>query len=130
MSRKPETSLQRRIRAALEDEVGGFWRKLHVSDFMGSGLPDLIGCVRGLSFWLEVKREGEEPSKIQLYIIARINRDGGGFAAVVSSPDQAIDLVKARLRARGESPRKTQGPEGVTGLLRNTKRNHRETTTR
>jgi hypothetical protein len=98
LARKPESRRQRRIRAALLREVGGYWRKIHVSDFMGAGFPDLLGFVRGYAFAFEVKEPGEEPSAIQRLTIKEMRRKGGACAAVVVEPEEAVALVRARLR--------------------------------
>ena len=67
--KQPESRLQSKIRKALEDKVGGFWFKMHGSLFQMVGLPDLIGCVEGLFFGLEVKTDKGRPSKTQLVVL-------------------------------------------------------------
>ena len=103
MARKPETRLQTRIRKSLTREVGGVWVKLHVSDFMGAGLPDLLGVVEGMAFLLEVKPPGEEPSRIQVLTMKKYRRIGKACSRVVESPDEAVATVRAWLNrnARG-----------------------------
>lgn len=93
---KPESRLQRKIRADLEESVGGYWRKIHGGPFQVGGLPDILGCVQGLFFGFEVKRPGEALSELQFYEINEIQRQGG-TAARVESSEQAIALVRAAL---------------------------------
>ncbi len=93
MTAKPETRLQRRIRRALEKEVGGWWAKIYTGPFQEAGIPDLLGCVAGMFFALEVKMPGEEPSAIQVKTMRDIRKDGGAIARVVTSPEQAVRVV-------------------------------------
>lgn len=97
MSKKPESRLQLKIRHELEREVGGFWFKVHGSEYQDAGLPDLIGCRGGLFFGFEVKTDSGEPSRIQLETIKKIKMNGGGVASVVTTPEEAIFLVRQAL---------------------------------
>lgn len=99
MTKKPESRLQLKIRKALEAEVGGWWVKIHGGPFQAAGIPDLVGCVKGLFFALEVKRPGEgKISPIQKVTIKKIIRKGQGVACVVESPEEAIEVVRSTLR--------------------------------
>ncbi len=91
--RQPEARLQRRIREALEKQVGGWWFKVHGGPFQQAGIPDLVGCVDGYFFAFEVKTDKGKPSPIQLHTIARIRTRGGACAHVVTTPQEAIDFV-------------------------------------
>ena len=97
--KKPETNLQQKIVRALEREVGGHWMKIHGSQFQTKGIPDLLGCVAGLFFALEVKCDSSKygASDYQLYSIKQIH-DSGGMAAVVESPGEAVELVKRHIK--------------------------------
>lgn len=59
-----------------------------------SGLPDLIGCVEGWFFGFEVKMPGKESntSKRQEFVHGLI-RKAGGFVAVISSKEEALDAL-------------------------------------
>jgi hypothetical protein len=64
-------------------------------NYQGS-IPDLLcclGCIRGI----ELKQEGEKPSKAQEYQIARINK-AGGIAFVAESLDDVKQVLSATLR--------------------------------
>lgn len=102
--KKPETSLQQKIVRALEREVGGHWMKIHGSQFQTKGIPDLLGCVAGLFFALEVKCDSSKygASDYQLYNIKQIH-DSGGMAAVVESSEEAVELVKRHIKERALS---------------------------
>ena len=102
--KKPETTLQRKIVEALWHEVGGYWMKIHGSQFQTKGIPDLLGCVAGLFFALEVKCDSSQygASDYQLYNIRQIH-ESGGMAAVVESPEEAVALVKKHIKERALS---------------------------
>lgn len=102
--KKPETTLQRKIVEALSREVGGHWMKIHGSQFQTKGIPDLLGCVAGLFFALEVKCDSSQygASDYQLYNIKQIH-ESGGMAAVVESPEEAVALVKKHIKERALS---------------------------
>lgn len=63
-----------------------------------TGFPDVLACVRGLFVALEVKLPGKEQrgSKERLEAQALCRRDildHDGFAAVVTSVDEALEVV-------------------------------------
>lgn len=96
MAKKPETRLQQRIQTALNREVGGWWTKIHGGPFQAAGIPDLIGCVEGLFFALEVKLpRGGVVSEIQEVTMRKIRKKGKGIACVVTSPEEALDVVRS-----------------------------------
>lgn len=90
---QPESRLQRRIQDALKQHYGTkiFIFKVWGSEHMMAGLPDLIGCVHGRFFGLEVKtlESRANVSKRQAYVHGLIQR-AGGFAEVVCSPAESI----------------------------------------
>lgn len=109
MAKKKESGLQRRIRAALEKEVGGFWFKVHGGPFQVAGIPDLLGCVDGYYVSVEVKVPGSgKTSDIQDATIDKI-KAAGGIALVATSPSEAVFLVWASLRAAGWVPTRRSG---------------------
>ena len=72
--------------------------KIHGGPFQSAGIPDLVGCVRGLFFALEVKLPGTgKISPIQKVTIKKIKEKGEGVACVVESPEEAIDVVRSAL---------------------------------
>lgn len=103
MSRKPETRRQQKVQEALKLAFPGCWLfKVHGDEFMRSGLPDIVGCVQGLFFGLEIKNPGEEPSELQRHELTQIKK-AGGISAVVFEPEDAVELVRAavaRAKAR------------------------------
>lgn len=98
MSTQPESRLQRKIQNAIKAE-GHFVFKVHGSEFMMAGLPDLIVCAQGLFIGLEVKLPAtrSNTSARQDYVHGLIN-EAGGKATVVCSPEEAIEAINDTLR--------------------------------
>jgi|SRR5215831_30123 len=97
MARQPEARLVAHVLLRLTENVGGYFVKIHGSPYQRAGLPDILGCVEGLFFGLEVKLPGEKPTPLQEYEMKAIRTLGKGHAAVVTSPEQAVSLVKHAL---------------------------------
>lgn len=57
-----------------------------------SGVPDIVGCIKGRFFSIEVKREGKEPTPIQVNRIAEITMAGG--VAFAGTADKVIPDIK------------------------------------
>lgn len=95
MATQPETRLQRRIQKALRAKFpNSWWFKVWGGPFQSAGIPDLVGCVEGLFVALEVKmpKKRSNTSAIQEETINDIS-NAGGIAGVVTSPQEAIDLI-------------------------------------
>lgn len=96
MAAKTETRVVNRIRTALLEAVGGKWFKVHGGPFQEAGLPDLIGCVDGIFFGLEVKVPNDPksaPTELQLAQLEEY-RSEGGIACVIDSPEQAVAIAR------------------------------------
>lgn len=66
----------------------GWWpAKMHGNAFMLAGLPDVLVIKDGRAAWMEVKRPGEEPSKIQLHRMRELAGHGCPVAVVFSAAD-------------------------------------------
>ena len=105
MSSKPETRRQRKIQKLLRQRYPGIWLfKTHGSEYQPAGLPDLIGCLHGRFFGLEVKEPDEPPSAIQEEEIADIIA-AGGIAGVIETFEEAVALLEPPLK-RLPPPRK------------------------
>lgn len=101
MTKKAETSLQRRIQAAIKRAYPGcFGHKVHGGPFQRAGIPDLLYCIRGLYFALEVKVPGKgKLSQIQIDTLDLIQQ-AGGVAAEVTSPQEALSVIAEGLRLK------------------------------
>jgi len=95
-----ETSLTNKIRKKLNKEVGGFWIKIHGGPQQRRGLPDLHGTVEGLSFWIEIKVPGKNPTELQNETMKKIRDEGGGVSFWTTSEEYAVMMVKKYLKRR------------------------------
>ena len=104
-----ESRLSKRIADVLREAYGFdlFIFKVWGSDHMMAGLPDLVGCVQGLFFGLEVKHPEtrENVSPRQEFVHTQI-RNAGGICAVVTTPSEALEVLDDALKARDMRPHK------------------------
>lgn len=119
MAKKKETLLQQRIRKRLEREFPrSRWFKHHGGPFSEAGIPDLVGCVEGLFFALEVKNPNDgEASEIQLEVIDEYH-DAGGIAGVIRTEGEAVSLVHAALAYTGKRRRGRVLGRWIRAILR------------
>jgi len=61
-----------------------YFMKTHGDKFSRAGVPDIVGCLGGRYFGLEVKRPGGVTTKLQDHELGKI-KAAGGVAAVVFS---------------------------------------------
>lgn len=92
-----ESRLSSKIQSALKAE-GWFCFKVHGSQYMMAGLPDIIVCAEGLFIGLETKlpETRNNTSLRQDYVHGKI-RGAGGTAEVVCSAEEAVAVVRRRL---------------------------------
>ena len=95
-----EARLSRSVQDALRQH-GAFVFKVHGSEYMIAGLPDLIVCYQGQFFGLELKLPGNKTSPRQEYIGEKIQLAGGQWA-IVHSVAEALSIV--RLDSPAERP--------------------------
>jgi len=74
---------------------GGWWVKIHGSAFQSAGIPDIIGCYRGILVALEVKTPdtAKNVSERQRHVMSRI-RQAGGVPRVVTSAKAALEVIR------------------------------------
>lgn len=118
MAKQPESRLQKKVQDVLKKEFGGFWSKYHGGPFSLAGMPDLLGCVDGWFFALEIKlpKKSSKPSAIQEATIKRIV-ESGGVACVVRSPEEAVSIVRQCLKLHPQVLRELLRYEPDTGKL-------------
>jgi Holliday junction resolvase len=105
MARQRESKLSGRILTALRAN-GVFCFKVHGSEHMMAGLPDIVACVEGQFLGLEIKLPGEEKatSPRQDWVHGLI-RQAQGRVEVVTSVQEALALVQ-RMRAETKTKRR------------------------
>lgn len=97
---KPESKLQREIKEFLQKTFGGIWHKIHGDMFQDAGIGDLVGCVQGHYFNLEVKMPNNKKRKQnQTEEINRVN-ENGGCGSYVTSVEEAYEVVRGYLKSK------------------------------
>lgn len=93
MATRKEATLRTNIVRKLS-AYSGFWFVTHGDNLGTGGLPDIVGCYNGRFVGLEVKLPGKEHTltERQSRILAKITK-AGGIGAMVTTVDQAMDLV-------------------------------------
>lgn len=88
-----ESKLSRNIQAELR--LHGAWCiKIHGSEFMPAGTPDIVGCYKGKFFAFETKlpEKRSNTSVVQERMMMKI-RNAGGHAQVVCTIREALDAM-------------------------------------
>lgn len=67
-----------------------------VSDKYIKGIPDIIGCVAGKFFAMELKTEKGKPSDLQVYNINKITK-AGGTVCIVRTVEESLMTIKSTL---------------------------------
>ena len=67
-----------------------------ISDRYNKGIPDIVGCINGMFFGLELKRGTGRPSKLQLYTIDKIKKAGGGVC-IARTMEDCLLIIKSSL---------------------------------
>ena len=80
---------------------GWFCFKVHGSEYMMAGLPDIICCAEGLFIGLETKHpESRDDTSVRQDYVHSLIREAGGTAQVVTSPREAVQIVNQAIRER------------------------------
>lgn len=102
---QPESRLSRKIVTRIQAEYGeDVWvRKIHGGQFQ-AGVPDILGCLRGTFFAIEVKMPGRENrvTDQQRHNLDKIET-AGGYQTVCSSWEDALDFMKHIAREEGHN---------------------------
>lgn len=94
MTTQPETHIQRAIQKEMKKR-GAFVFKVHGSETMMAGLPDLISCYRGYFLGIEVKTETGKVSPRQRFVMRNIMGAQGVVivARNVADVSNALDRI-------------------------------------
>lgn len=79
----------------LKQSYGAFPIKIHGGPYQQAGIPDILVCINGNFLGLEVKVPARKNNvtKLQEKTLQDI-RDAGGVAAVVTSVEEAIEVIE------------------------------------
>ena len=72
--------------------LGFFCCKFHGNAYSMAGVPDVLAIKNGRAFWLEVKRPGEGPTKVQTLRMREL-ASAGCPVAVVHSAEEARQFL-------------------------------------
>ena len=67
------------------DSIGAWYFKPYMAGFGKAGVPDLIACIHGRFWGIEVKRPGKAPTPIQTRRMEEIELAGGYAVAGTSA---------------------------------------------
>lgn len=94
-----ETRLVTKIIKGLQTEYGSNMClfKIHGGPHQKQGIPDIVGCLNGDFFGIEVKNPGREDkaTPLQLNALRKI-RMAGGIAGIATSLDEALEILSER----------------------------------
>lgn len=77
------------------DEIGAWYFRPYMAGYGKSGVADIIACIEGVFWSIEVKREGKEPTLRQLQRMDEIEKAGGFVCA--GTAERVIAYIKAAL---------------------------------
>ena len=101
MSRS-DAPLEKEIQAAilkyLKGRPGGFSVKLAAGPYTLPGLPDILHVEGGVPYFIEVKRPGGKPTKLQAAVMDKLSA-AGAVVAVATAVEEVKTLVKGRQKA-------------------------------
>lgn len=85
---KPETAVKQWVRTQLQAHLPNVYVAfIHQSMYSSKGIPDIIGCYRGVFFAIEVKTETGKTTKLQDIELAKI-ADADGISEVIYGKDK------------------------------------------
>lgn len=93
----PEGKVKEKVKRVL-DSLGAYYFMPATGGYGRSGIPDFVGCLKGVFFAVECKANGGRPTALQLREISRIN-DAGGFAVVVD--ENTVPVLESQLKLLG-----------------------------
>lgn len=89
---QPEARLSRAIMNKLR-KYNAWCFKVHGSEYQPAGIPDILGCYRGVMFGVESKMPGNKPSKIQEFRMAQMAQ-AGAVVVVAYSVEDAMEVIR------------------------------------
>jgi hypothetical protein len=93
----PEAKVKKSIKEFLDSLGFDCWYFMtHMSGFGRKGIPDIIGCYRGLYFGIEVKSEVGVCSPWQTNELRKI-RQAGGIGIVAKSVQDVKDAILPKI---------------------------------
>lgn len=88
---------------AAAKEMGWFAIKMHGSAYQMTGLPDVLAVKYGRAAWMEFKRPGESPTKIQEHRLRQLSDAGCRTAVCFSAADVRVFLKECEQQWKNPS---------------------------
>jgi hypothetical protein len=99
MAQTPEAKVKAKCRKLL-DTFGAYYFFPATGGFGRSGVPDIVGCYRGLMFGIECKAGKNKPTALQLRELAAINEAGGCTLVVNEDNVDAVAQMLENIRGK------------------------------
>lgn len=93
---KREKDFQTKLISVLHKLFGDDIWFTKISDRYMKGVPDIIGCIDGKFFALELKRDKGTPSMLQEYNVDKIKK-AGGKVCIVKTVVESLEIIKSSL---------------------------------
>lgn len=77
---------------AVAKSLGFFALKIHGNQYQMAGIPDVLCLKGGRAFWIEFKRPGEKPTKLQMHRMKQLEEAGCPTAVARSAADVRVFL--------------------------------------
>jgi hypothetical protein len=97
-----ESTIVSKIKKAISKKwPNAFYFKVHGGMYQSAGIPDLVGCIDGMFFAIEVKRPSTKTNvtPLQQACIEQIIK-AGGIAFVSWSETDAVQMLDLKLQGR------------------------------
>ena len=90
-----ETAFKNKVEKALDDHHAWYIKYWAGSKFTKEGIPDILACVNGKFYGIELKGDGGRPKLLQLVTLRKIREaDGIGILLYPNDADQFIALME------------------------------------
>lgn len=106
MAMTPEKKVKVKVMSQLK-ELGAYSFYPVTGGYGSSGIPDIVGCYKGLFFGIECKANGNKPTALQEMHLENIV-SAGGIALVIDETNVAglSDMLKSKLHSSENHPSK------------------------
>ena len=101
MAQTPEVKVKNKVVAQLK-ALGAYYFYPVTGGWGGSGVPDIVGCYKGLFFGIECKAGKNKPTKLQDLNLRQIDT-AGGLALVVNEANVADVTTQLKERTDGRT---------------------------
>ena len=81
------------------DSIGAWYFKPYMAGYGKRGVPDIVACIRGVFWGIEVKRKGKKPTPLQEKRGLEIQNASGWWTA--GTAEAVIAVIKKWVQAGG-----------------------------